>query len=104
MSNFCLSKLRRKKVSKNNLHISTIEITWKKVRGNNVDFSTSEITPIKVPGNNVDFSPIEIISKKVGGNNVNFSTSVEKSTWKRRGFLDYQNYIKKVYGNDVEIR
>ena len=33
-----------KNVSKNNVHISTRQITSKKVRGNNADFSTIEIT------------------------------------------------------------
>ena len=56
-----------KKVSKDNVHISTIEITSKKVRGNHVDFSTSEITSKKVRGNYVNFSTIEITSKKYAG-------------------------------------
>ena len=29
---------------------------------------------------------------------------IAKSTWKQRGFLDQQNYIEKVRGNDSEIR
>ena len=49
------------------------------------------------------FSTIEITSKKVRGNDVDFST-IERSTWKRRGFFDQRNYIEKVRGNDVEIR
>ena len=54
----------------------------------------------------MDFLTIKIILKKVRGNNVDISTSEinQKNTWKRRGFLDHWNYIKKVYANDVEIR
>ena len=63
MSNFCPSKLPRKKVSRNDVDFSTIEITSKKVRRNNVDFSTSEITSKKVRRNEVDFSISEITSK-----------------------------------------
>ena len=40
-------KITSKKVSKNNVHTSTIEITSEKVRGNNVDFSAIEITSKK---------------------------------------------------------
>ena len=29
---------------------------------------------------------------------------IAKSTWKQRGFLDQQNYVEKVRGNDSEIR
>ena len=68
-------EITSKKVRGNNVDFSTIEITSKKVRGNNVDFSTSEITAIKVRGNNVDFSAIKITSKKVRRNNVDFSIS-----------------------------
>ena len=32
------------------------------------------------------------------------SNYVEKGTWKGRWFFDQQNYIKKVHGNDVQIR
>ena len=67
-------KIKSKKVSKNNVHISTIDITSTKVRGNNVEFSTSKITPIKVRGNNVDFSTIEYTSKRVHRKNVDSST------------------------------
>ena len=43
MSNLCPSRLRRKKWgNKNNVHISTIEITLIKVPGNNVDFRPSK--------------------------------------------------------------
>ena len=55
-------KTTSRKVSKNNVHISTRQITSKKVRGNIVDFWTREIT--RVRGNNVDFSASEITSKK----------------------------------------
>ena len=63
-----------KNVSKNNVHISTREITSKKVRGNNADFSTIEITSKRARGNNVDFKTIEIASEKVSGNDMDFST------------------------------
>ena len=77
-----------KEVSKDNVHISTSEITSKRVRGNHVDFSTIEITSKKVRGNHVDFSTIEITSKKVRGNHVDFSTieitskKYAEMTWK----------------------
>ena len=58
MPNLCPSKLRQKKVNKNSVHISNIEITAIKLRGNNVDFSTIEITSTKVRANHVDFSTI----------------------------------------------
>ena len=61
---FLLIKTASKKVSRNNVDISTREITSKKVCGNNVDFSTSEITSKKVRGNNMDFSTSEITLKK----------------------------------------
>ena len=60
-------KIAMKKVSGNNVDISTIEITSKKVRGKNVDISTSEISSKKVHGNNVDVLTGEITSKKVRG-------------------------------------
>ena len=60
---------------RNNVDVSTREITSKKVRGNNVDFSTIEITSKKVRGNKVDFSAIKTTSKKVRRNNVDFSIS-----------------------------
>ena len=50
--------------SRNNVDISTREITSKKVRENNVDFSTSEITSRKVRGNDVDFLISEVTLKK----------------------------------------
>ena len=62
----------------------------KKVRENNVDFPTIEITPKIVCENGLSFWTIEITSKK--------------STWKRRGFFDQQNYVAKIRGKDVEIR
>ena len=71
-----------------------------------MDISTKEITSKKVRGNKADFSTIEITSKKVRGKNPHFSSieiTLKKSTWKRRAFLDQQNYIEKVRGNDVEI-
>ena len=64
MLNFLPMKIMSKKVSKNNVDISTIEIASKKVRGNNVDFSAIEITSKKVRRNNVDFLTIKITSKK----------------------------------------
>ena len=82
-------KITSKKVSKNNVHISTIKITSKKISGKHVSFSTSEITSKKVHGNHVDFSTIEITSKKVCGNHVNFSTRKITS--------------KKVRGNHVDF-
>ena len=54
-----------------------------------MDILTSRITSKKVCGNNVDFSTIEIMPKKY-----------VETTW----FFDHQNYIKKVRGNEVEIR
>ena len=86
---FLTIKITLKKVSINTVDISTREITSKKVGGNNVDFSTIEITSEKARGNNADFLNIEITSIKVRGNDV---------------FLDQRNYIKKIHGNDVEIR
>ena len=87
-------KITSKKVSKNKVHISTIEITSKKVRGNHVNFSTSEITSKKVRGNHVDFSTIEITSKKyaeitwkfveIWSSTYGLNIDVE-STWIRRG-------------------
>ena len=76
-----------KKVSRNNVDISTREITSKKVRGNNVDFSTIEITSKKVRGNNVDFSSSKITPKKVRGTTRIFRAAKlnRKSTWKGRG-------------------
>ena len=58
---------------------------------NEVEFLPIEISLEKVRVNNVDFSTIEITSKKVRGSDVGFSISE-------------RNYIKKVHGNDVEIR
>ena len=81
-------KITSKKVSKNNVHISTIKITLITVRGNNVDFLTIEITSKKVRGNNVDFSTSKITSKKVRENHVDFLTieitskNYAKMTWK----------------------
>ena len=75
MSNFYPSKLRQKKVSKNNEHIQTRQIPLKKVRENNVNFSTIEFTSKKVRGSNLDFLTIKITSRKVRGNNVDFSNN-----------------------------
>ena len=61
----------------------------KKVCRNKVDFLTIEITPKIVRGNNGDFSTSEITSKK--------------STWKRRGFFDKQNYIENIRENVDKI-
>ena len=83
-----------KKVSKNNVHISTIETASKKVRGNNVEFSTSKVTPIKVRGKNGKW-------KKRGF--FDHRNYIEKSTWKKHGFFDQQNYVEKVRGNDVDF-
>ena len=33
-----------------------------------------------------------------------YRNCIAKSTWKPRGFLDQQNYVEKVRGNDSEIR
>ena len=57
-------KIALKKLSRNNVDISTRKMTSKQVHENNLDFSTIEITSKKVRGNNVDFSTIEITSKK----------------------------------------
>ena len=46
-----VSKIRSKRVTKNNVNILTREIKSKNVGGNNVDFSTSK----KVRGSNMDF-------------------------------------------------
>ena len=61
---FAPSKLRRRKVRRNNVDFSTIELTPKKGRGNNVHFSTIEITSKKVRGNDMDFLISEVTPKK----------------------------------------
>ena len=61
---FSPSKLRRKKVLRNNVDFSTIELTPKKGQENNMDFSTIEITSKKISGNDMDFLISEITSKK----------------------------------------
>ena len=111
MSNFCPSKLRRKKQLKtrcifrpdklhrkkymesmkiprtSKLHQKTyVETTW--------IFRPSKLHWKTVRGNNVDFSTTEITSKKVHGNNMDFSTSKITSKKVRENDIDFS--ISKV--------
>ena len=54
----------------------------------------------------MDFSTIKLHLKKYVEKRGFFDhrNYIEKSTWKQRGFLAQQKYIKKKCGNDVEIR
>ena len=89
----CFHQLRitLEKVSKNNVHISTRQVTSKNVGRNNLDFLTIETTLKKVRGNNLNFSTIEIALKKVLGNNVDFSTSKITSKKVRGNRADFLN-------------
>ena len=83
-----------KKVQAKKVDFSTIIITLQKVSRNTVDISTREITPKKVRENKWLFRPSKLHQKKYVDTTWIFSTS-QKYLWKRQGFFDQQNYIKK---------
>ena len=61
---FSSIEISSKKLHRNDVAILIIEVTLNKVCQNDVDFWHIEITSNKVRQNNVDFAPIEITSKK----------------------------------------
>ena len=65
-----------------------------------VESSTIRVTSKKVSENNVDFSTIEKSTWKRHGY-FDQQNYIEKSMWKQRGFFNHRNYAKKICGNDV---